>query len=73
MTRKLRRVTEHEWLGGVCAGVAYWLGAPVWLVRFLWAFSVLAYGAGIFLYLFLWIFMPEWEKTPKDYKRITGD
>ncbi|MBI2109300.1 MAG: PspC domain-containing protein [Parcubacteria group bacterium] len=72
--RKLRLVTEEEqWVGGVCGGVAYWLGAPVWLVRLLWASSIIFFGFGVGLYILLWIFMPNWDKMPEDYKKITGD
>lgn len=71
--RKLRKVTDDEWIGGVCAGVAYWLGFPVWLVRLIWACAALFYGVGVGIYILLWIFMPEWEETPADYQKITGE
>jgi phage shock protein PspC (stress-responsive transcriptional regulator) len=71
--RKLRRVTEDEWIGGVCGGVAYWLGVPVWLTRLVWTCAALFYGIGIGLYILLWIFLPKWEDTPADYEQITGD
>lgn len=72
-TRKLRKVAQHEWIGGVCAGVAYWLGVPVWLTRLAWFCSVFFYGVGVVVYILLLIFMPTWDKTPKDYKEVTGD
>lgn len=71
--RKLRAVSEHEWIGGVCAGMAYWLGVPVWLTRLVWACTILFVGVGLLSYILLWIFMPEWEKTPSDYEEVTGD
>ena len=66
---KLRRIKGKHWLGGVCAGVGYWLGMPTWLVRIVWAFLLLAYGLGGFLYVLLWIFMPVWTKIPEDYEQ----
>ena len=36
--RKLRKIQLDKWIGGVCAGVAYWIGAPTWFVRFVWFF-----------------------------------
>ena len=72
MERKLRKVTEKRWIGGVAAGIAYWLGFPAWIVRLVWAFSALWLGFGALLYILFWIFMPSWETTPEDYDRIAG-
>lgn len=72
VARKLRKVTKNEWIGGVCAGVAYWFGIPVWLIRLVWVCVALFYGVGVGLYILLWIFMPTWDKTPTDYKEVTG-
>ena len=72
--RKLRAVPYPESVfGGVCGGVAYFLGAPVWFIRLVWAFIVLAYGIGVLLYVLLWIFMPKWEEVPEDYDTVTSD
>lgn len=71
--RKFRKVTEREWVGGVCAGLAYFVGAPVWIVRLVWAMAMVYFGVGGFLYLCLWFFLPAWESTPKDYDEVTGD
>ena len=30
---KLRRIKGKHWLGGVCAGMGYWLRVPTWLLR----------------------------------------
>lgn len=70
--RKLRRVVGEKWIGGVCAGVAYSLGAPAWLVRLVWAILGFSYGVGILPYLLLWVFMPEWDATPADYAERAG-
>jgi phage shock protein PspC (stress-responsive transcriptional regulator) len=67
---KLKRITGRAWIGGVCAGVAYWLGLPTWILRMVWAMMALCYGLGIVSYIVLWIFMPRWENDPSDYGRI---
>lgn len=67
---KLKRISQHAWIGGVCAGVAYWLGLPTWTLRMAWAMMTLCYGLGIGVYIVLWIFLPRWENDPKDYERI---
>jgi len=69
---KLRRIQGKHWLGGVCAGVGFWLGVPTWLVRLVWSLLVFAYGFGILLYLLLWIFMPVWDRVPEDYEQRSG-
>jgi len=74
MARKFRQITEekHQWVGGVCAGMAYWLGAPVWLVRLVW-FLMALISIGTLPYIILWIFLPQWKETPEDFEEITGD
>jgi phage shock protein PspC (stress-responsive transcriptional regulator) len=69
---KLRRVKGKHMLGGVCAGVGYWLGIPTWLVRLAWALLLLLYGLGGLVYVLLWIFMPVWEQVPADYADRAG-
>lgn len=72
MDRKLRKIPERKWIGGVAAGVGYWLGVPTWVVRLLWACSITFFGAGALLYVLFWIFMPKWEQTPLDYEERAG-
>lgn len=73
MARKLRRVKGKKWIAGVCAGVGYRIGKPVWMVRLLWTCMVIFWGFGILLYVLMWILMPVWEETPTDYNEVTGD
>lgn len=71
MKREFKRITGEEWIGGVCAGLAYWLGIPTWLVRLCWVGVSFFSGVGIIIYILLWIFTPEWDATPDDYEEIT--
>ena len=73
MIRKFRRMVDGAWLGGVCAGLAYYAERPVLLVRILWVCVVLFFGFGVGLYILLWIFVPKWERKPRDFEEITGD
>jgi phage shock protein PspC (stress-responsive transcriptional regulator) len=70
--RKLRRVKGRHWLGGVCAGFGYWLGIPAWMIRVILVLLGFAYGAGVLVYLVLWIFMPAWPAVPEDYDERAG-
>jgi signal transduction histidine kinase/phage shock protein PspC (stress-responsive transcriptional regulator) len=54
----LRRPVRGRWIAGVCAGLAAHLGVPVRVVRLILVVGSLAYGAGIALYVFLWVTVP---------------
>lgn len=72
MLRKFKLINEDSWIGGVCEGLAYWFGFPVWIIRLTFAVAVFGYGVSILPYLFIWIFAPEWEKDPEDYHEVTS-
>ena len=59
----LRRSKSNRWIGGVCAGLAQWLGWDVTLVRVLYVLVSIFSAAfpGILAYIILWIIMPEEE------------
>ncbi|WP_278236607.1 ATP-binding protein [Isoptericola sp. AK164] len=54
----LRRPRQGRWVGGVCAGVAAHLGAPVWVVRLVMVLLALSGGTGLVLYGFWWVTVP---------------
>lgn len=58
-------------LKGVCAGLAYRLGVPTWLVRAAFLIAALCYGVGLLPYLLIGFLAPS-AKTPKDYGERTG-
>ena len=57
----LRRSRRRRVLGGVCGGLADWLGWDVTLVRVLYVVISIFSAAfpGILVYVVLWILMPE--------------
>ena len=70
--KNLRRVPEKGVIGGVCAGIAYYLGAPLWVTRLVAA--VLLLGGFHFmplLYILMWILVPKAEKVPEDFDALT--
>ena len=72
--RPFRRLPRKAWIGGVCAGAAYSLGVPTWLVRLIvTAMAVFGAGSLIVVYLLLWVFLPSEPVTPPDYFQRTGD
>ena len=70
----LRAFPDKGYVGGVCAGLAYWLGWPTWLVRpialFLLVMPKVALAA-LVAYLLLWVFLPSAE-APADFYDVTG-
>ena len=54
----LRRPERGRWFGGVALGLAAHLDWPVRRVRLLFAASSLLFGAGVVLYVFLWLTVP---------------
>jgi phage shock protein C len=57
----LRRSRKHRLLGGVCGGIAEWLGWNPTAVRILYvAVSVLSAAfPGALVYVVLWLVMPQ--------------
>ncbi len=59
MDKKLTRSTDDKKVAGVAAGIAAYFGIDAMLVRVLFVLFALFSGFGLFVYLVLWIFMPE--------------
>lgn len=71
--RPFRRVPHgSNWVGGVCAGLAYALGVPAWLVRLATFVLVAFYGVGLIPYVLLWAFAPSWQALPEDFAARSG-
>ena len=56
--KKLSR-SNNKMIGGVCAGIADYLGLDPTIVRIVWVLMLFFAGFGILLYLILWIIMPR--------------
>ena len=56
--KKLSR-SNNKMIGGVCAGIAGYLGLDPTIVRIVWVLMLFFAGFGILLYLILWIIMPK--------------
>jgi phage shock protein C len=58
-TRKLYRSRAHRTIAGVCCGLADYFGVDPTLIRVIFVLLNLLGGAGIVLYLLLWIIVPN--------------
>jgi phage shock protein PspC (stress-responsive transcriptional regulator) len=61
----LYRSRRQRMLGGICGGLAEWLGWDVTLVRVLYVVISIFSAAfpGLIVYIVLWILMPEEPET----------
>ncbi len=55
---QFRRTLNDRWIGGVCGGLARSTGMPSWIWRLIFTTIFLFAGAGLLLYVLLWIFVP---------------
>jgi phage shock protein C len=54
-----RRSRTDRWLGGVCGGIARSTGMESWVWRLLFVALFVCAGAGLLVYVLLWIFVPS--------------
>ena len=60
----LRRSLSDRWIAGVCGGLAVITGLESWVWRLLFALTLFAGGAGLVIYVLLWIFVPTEQSGP---------
>lgn len=70
--KKLYRDTDNGKVGGVSAGLAAYLRVDVVVVRVAFLLLLIAGSLGFWLYIILWILLPE-AKTASDKLRMRGD
>ena len=54
-----RRSRTDRWFGGVCGGMARSTGMGAWVWRLIFTALFICAGAGLLLYLLLWLFVPS--------------
>jgi phage shock protein C len=58
MDKRLQRSRTEKMIAGVCGGLAEYFRVDPTVVRLLWVVITLLGGAGLLLYLILWVIMP---------------
>lgn len=59
-SKVLYRPRNDRMVGGVCAGLANYIGMDVTLMRVIWVVgTIITGGAGLLAYLVTWIIMPD--------------
>ena len=61
--RRLTRSTTNRMVGGVCAGLANYLGLDATLVRIVFLLLVFVAGVSPLAYLILWVIVPDENAT----------
>jgi phage shock protein PspC (stress-responsive transcriptional regulator) len=59
LLHQLARSRTDRMLGGVCGGLGRQTDLPAWAWRVIFVLTFLYFGAGLVIYLVLWIFLPE--------------
>jgi len=54
-----RRSRSDRWIGGVCGGLARLTGVEAWVWRLLFTALFICAGAGLLVYVLMWIFVPS--------------
>ena len=54
-----RRSRTDRWIGGVCGGIGRSTGVEAWIWRLLFTILFICAGAGLLVYVLLWIFVPS--------------
>jgi phage shock protein PspC (stress-responsive transcriptional regulator) len=71
-SKKLMRNPDNQIIAGVSSGLAAYFNTDPLIVRLLFALTLLFGGFGIFLYIVLWIIMPE-AKTATEKLQMSGE
>lgn len=70
--KKLFRSTDDRVLGGVSSGIASYFGVDVVVIRVVFVISIFLGGAGLLVYLILWIITPE-AKSITEKMQMQGE
>jgi phage shock protein C len=57
--KRLMRSRRDKKVGGVCAGLAEYLGIDATILRLIFVVLALTGGPGLILYLALWLILPQ--------------
>ena len=56
--QQLARSRSDRFIGGVCGGLGHHTNLPSWAWRLIFCLTLLYFGAGLLIYLLLWLFLP---------------
>ena len=56
---QLTRSRSDRFIGGVCGGLGRHTDLPSWAWRLIFCLTLLYFGAGLLIYILLWLFLPQ--------------
>jgi phage shock protein C len=59
LAHRLMRSRSDRIVAGVCGGLGHSTDLPSWAWRTIFCLTMLYFGTGLFIYILLWIFLPE--------------
>ena len=68
--RRAARLPERGWVGGVCAGLAEYLGVDANLVRIGMVLAAVLLPFGLGIYLLLWLVLPYGSDGPTGFDSL---
>lgn len=71
-TKRVYRDPDNCVLGGVCSGLGAYMGVDPIIVRIIFIVIFFGFGAGLLIYIILWIIIPE-AKTTAQKLEMRGD
>jgi phage shock protein C len=57
--QQLARSRSDRYIGGVCGGLGHHTDLPSWAWRLIFCLTLLYFGAGLLIYILLWLFLPQ--------------
>ena len=57
--QQLARSRSDRFIGGVCGGLGRHTDLPSWAWRVIFSLTLLYFGAGLLIYVLLWLFLPQ--------------
>ncbi|MFC2087398.1 PspC domain-containing protein, partial [Bacteroidota bacterium] len=70
--RRLYRDPDNKVLGGVCGGMGVYFKFDPVILRVIFVITFLTFGVGLFIYLILWLVIPE-ARTPAQKCEMRGE
>jgi phage shock protein PspC (stress-responsive transcriptional regulator) len=58
LLQQLARSRSDRFIGGVCGGLGAHTDLPSWAWRLIFCLTLLYFGAGLLIYLLLWLLLP---------------
>ena len=73
MSQRLYRPRKDQVIGGVCSGLGIYFGIDPAIVRLLFVILAIAGGAGVPIYIVLWLVMPAEDRLAEPARSTVQD